>query len=163
MNASIIQFELLQEEVRLKKRDLQSTVKVVFSILFLYIVLVILHINSASYGGEPFSRAKNTYRKKKENHTSYCCSCAIRNHTRSSQRCQSWILFLFVAILSPSLLEQPLMTQRKISYILHILKMSHGALKGLIANTHMCLLYGICIVLNSVPLSFDLTVDGPRP
>ena len=32
-----------------------------------------------------------------------------------------------------------------------------------IANTHMCLLYGICIVLNSVPLSFDLTVDGPRP
>ena len=34
---------------------------------------------------------------------------------------------------------------------------------SIIANTHMCLLYGICIVLNSVPLSFDLTVDGPRP
>ena len=33
----------------------------------------------------------------------------------------------------------------------------------LIANTHMCLLYGICTVLNSVPLSLDLTVDGPRP
>ena len=33
----------------------------------------------------------------------------------------------------------------------------------IIANTHMCLPYGICIVLNSVPLSLDLTVNGPRP
>ena len=32
-----------------------------------------------------------------------------------------------------------------------------------IANTYMCLLYGICIVLNSVPLSLDLTVNGPTP
>ena len=33
----------------------------------------------------------------------------------------------------------------------------------IIANTHMCLLYGICIVLNSVPLSLDLTVHDRRP
>ena len=32
-----------------------------------------------------------------------------------------------------------------------------------IANTHMCLLYDISIVFNSVPLSLDLTVEGPRP
>ena len=44
----------------------------------------------------------------------------------------SFILFHIPVILSPSLLEQPLMTQRKISYVLHILKMSRGALKGLI-------------------------------
>ena len=42
------------------------------------------------------------------------------------------LVLVLVAILSPSLLEQPLMTQRKISYILHILKMSLGALNGLI-------------------------------
>ena len=33
----------------------------------------------------------------------------------------------------------------------------------LIANTHMCLLYDISIVFNSVPLSLDLTVEGPGP
>ena len=33
----------------------------------------------------------------------------------------------------------------------------------LIANTHMCLLYDISIVFNSVPLSLDFTVEGPRP
>ena len=42
------------------------------------------------------------------------------------------LVLVLVAILSPSLLEQPLTTQRKISYVLHILKMSRGALKGLI-------------------------------
>ena len=36
-------------------------------------------------------------------------------------------------------------------------------LNGFIANTHMCLLYDISIVFNSVPLSLDLTVEGPRP
>ena len=34
---------------------------------------------------------------------------------------------------------------------------------NLIANTHMCLLYGICIVLNSVPFGLDLTVHDRRP
>ena len=34
----------------------------------------------------------------------------------------------------------------------------------ILANTHMRLLYGKCIVLNSVPLSLDdLTVNDPRP
>ena len=42
------------------------------------------------------------------------------------------LVLVLVAILSPSLLEQPLMTQRKVSYVLHILKMSRGALKGII-------------------------------
>ena len=41
--------------------------------------------------------------------------------------------------------------------------LSHDVFDALIAKTHMCLLYGICIVLNSVPLSLDLTVNGPRP
>ena len=35
--------------------------------------------------------------------------------------------------------------------------------EAIIANTHMCLLYDISIVFNSVPLSLDLTVEGPRP
>ena len=45
-----------------------------------------------------------------------------------------------------------------INHILHI-----SQIKLFIASTDMCLLYGICIVLNSVPLSLDMTVNGPRP
>ena len=43
------------------------------------------------------------------------------------------------------------------------IKYASESLSTFIANTHMRLLYGICIVLNSVPLSLDLTVNGPRP
>ena len=35
--------------------------------------------------------------------------------------------------------------------------------KLLYTNRYMCLLYGLCIVLNSVPLSLDLTLNDPWP